>query len=432
MFIEPKSGNKYRWNERAIEVDGKLGPGSVSARDCSTGEQLVIPASELRSPATAVLIKRPGVVPQAEWDQAKLVRGLLEPYVNTNRVPKTVLQDAAKRCGRSVRQMRRYLAALRGTPLTTALVPKIPGRKAHSRLLSADVERVVIHCIRKYYLRREPMSVREVSGRIGKMCRRISIKPPRYKTVLRRVQAWDGREMMRLRRGSKAANQRYEAKVGTLTVKRPLDLVQLDHTRVDVHIVSADAFREWLGRPWLTVCIDVYSRCVLGFYLSIDAPSSLSMAVCISQAVLPKERWLKDRALEMVPWPMYGLPKKILTDNAAEFLGTAAARGCEQLGIVLEHRPVARPHWGGHVERLIGTLMGRVHCIPGTSFSNIKDRQDYDSTKKACMTLAELEEWLTYEICLNYHVTKHRAIGVSPLEKWNLGMSTDIDTAKEV
>ena len=33
-------------------------------------------------------------------------------------------------------------------------------------------------------------------------------------------------------------------------------------------------------------------------------------------------------------------------------------------------RPPGTPHFGGHIERLIGTQMGAVHLLPGTTFSN--------------------------------------------------------------
>jgi len=43
--------------------------------------------------------------------------------------------------------------------------------------------------------------------------------------------------------------------------------------------------------------------------------------------------------------------------------------------------------WMKKIERLIGTLMGRVHLLPGTTTSNVADRGDYDSAKSAGMNL---------------------------------------------
>jgi putative transposase len=60
---------------------------------------------------------------------------------------------------------------------------------------------------------------------------------------------------------------------------------------------------------------------------------------------------------------MFGIPKQVLVDNGPEFHGAALERGCCEYGITLLHRPVARPHYGGHIERLIGTMMGKVHLL---------------------------------------------------------------------
>jgi putative transposase len=85
-------------------------------------------------------------------------------------------------------------------------------------------------------------------------------------------------------------------------------------------------------------------------------------------------------------------------DNGADFKGEALRRGCEDYGIRIEFRPPGRAHFGGHIERPIGTLMQRVHTLPGTTYSNPLERGDYRSEKAACLTLKELEYWLTLEI----------------------------------
>jgi putative transposase len=137
---------------------------------------------------------------------------------------------------------------------------------------------------------------------------------------------------------------------------------------------------------------------------------------------LPKEPWLKSLGID-ASWPMYGCPKIIRTDNAAEFRATPMARGCEQYGITIEHRPVGRPHWGGHIERYIGTLMGRVHLLPGTTFSNSKQKGEYDSEERAVMTLGALQEWLVHEISGRYHHTVHSGIGMTPAQAWTQGFA---------
>ena len=93
-----------------------------------------------------------------------------------------------------------------------------------------------------------------------------------------------------------------------------------------------------------------------------------------------------------------GLADAIHVDNAKEFHSRALQRGAEEYGISLIYRPVATPHYGGHIERLIGTMMGAVHLLPGTTFSDIESRGDYNSLANSVMTLDELEQWLALEI----------------------------------
>lgn len=49
-------------------------------------------------------------------------------------------------------------------------------------------------------------------------------------------------------------------------------------------------------------------------------------------------------------------------------------RGCEDTGIAIDWRPPGEPRFGGHIERLIGTQMGKFRLQPGTTFSNPQER----------------------------------------------------------
>ncbi|WP_315860726.1 transposase family protein [Rhizobium leguminosarum] len=199
----------------------------------------------------------------------------------------------------------------------------------------------------------------------------------------------DQRRLMKSREGAKAARQQFAPVVGEYSAEYALQVVQIDHTLVDLFIVDAVS-RQPLQRPWLKMAIDVASRVVTGFYLSLERPSSTSVALAIQHLVLPKDSWLASRGIE-AEWPVFGLPDVIHLDNGREFHGKALVRGAAEHGIDLRYRPVARPHYGGHIERLIGTMMGAVHLLPGSTSSDIGSRGDYDAQRHAVMTLDELE-----------------------------------------
>jgi putative transposase len=201
-------------------------------------------------------------------------------------------------------------------------------------------------------------------------------------------------------------------------VEGVFEVVQIDHTLVDVIVVDR-AHRQPLQRPWLTLAIDVASRMVAGFYLTLESPSALSVSLVIQHLVQPKLDWLDGLGVE-AEWPTAGLPESIHVDNAKEFHSKALRRGAEEHGISLQYRPIGAPHYGGHIERLIGTMMGAVHLLPGSTFSDIKGRGDYDSVAKSALTLDELERWLALEIT-RYHAERHRSLGMPPIAAWQEG-----------
>ena len=121
-------------------------------------------------------------------------------------------------------------------------------------------------------------------------------------------------------------------------------------------------------------------------------------------------------------WPVQGKPRRVGVDNAPEFHSAAFERGCAQHGIAIDWRPPGRPQFGGVVERVIGTMMGLVHGLPGTTFSSVGQRGSYDSDKAACLTLDELERWLEVAIAKLCHLRPHEdLLGQAPLRRWEEG-----------
>jgi putative transposase len=119
---------------------------------------------------------------------------------------------------------------------------------------------------------------------------------------------------------------------------------------------------------------------------------------------------------------MSGKPCEIYVDNATEFKSEALARGCDQHGIKQSYRPLGQPHFGGIIERLIGTMMEMVHELPGTTFSNPADRGDYDSQARAALTLAELNKWLALAVAV-YHGQVHGTLKQTPAGRWEQGVA---------
>ncbi|MDD5544886.1 MAG: transposase, partial [Acidobacteriia bacterium] len=194
----------------------------------------------------------------------------------------------------------------------------------------------------------------------------------------------------------------------------------VDHTLLPVMIVH-EVSRQSIGRPWVTFAIDVFSRVILGMYLTLDAPSAMSAGMCISHAVLGKEKWLAGLDLKTVEWPCWGVMGSLHMDNAREFRGNMLKAACDEYNIDLLLRPVKTPHYGAHIERLMGTVSERLKHLPGATFSGPEEKGEYDSEGKATMSHAELEKWLVLFVAW-YHKHLHSGIGTTPLQRWREGL----------
>ncbi|MCR5860536.1 transposase family protein [Mesorhizobium sp. J428] len=279
-----------------------------------------------------------------------------------------------------------------------------------------ETEAVIAEALRDFYRTRQKPSINRLHKEIRRLCRSRGVRAPSWHAVKTRTVAADPAELTRAREGSKAARDRFRPVPGEYTAEFAFDIVQIDHTLVDVIVVDRQ-YRRPLQRPWLTLAIDVASRMVAGFYLTLEAPSTVSVALAIQHLVQPKEAWLGGLGID-AEWPTSGFPDAIHVDNAKEFRSRALRRGAEEYGIELIHRPIATPHYGGHIERLIGTMMGAVHLLPGTTFSGIEERGGYDSAANATMTMDELERWMALEIT-RYHADRHGTLGIPPLAAWH-------------
>lgn len=298
----------------------------------------------------------------------------------------------------------------------SALMPRAKGRRRGTWILPRHLEELIARAIKTFYLTAEAPSLAALVCRIQGQARQAGLRKPAWRTVRRRVEAIDTKERLCRREGAAAALASCEPVVASFDVSEPLAVVQLDHTVVDVVVVD-EVDRKPLGRPVVTFAIDVATRMVTGFYLGFDEPSVLRAGVCLSQSVFEKEAWLAARGFALA-WPVSGLPRAVHVDNAGEFHASAFTRTLQDHGIQIIYRPIGKPRFGGHVERLIGTQMGAVHLLPGTTFSNTVAKGAYPSEQRAVMTLKELERWMLLEILGVYHQRIHAGLSRPPIAVW--------------
>lgn len=359
-------------------------------------------------------------IPERAWNVAQTRFEAIRPLLDKPSRTRADVREVAEQAGFSVATFYKWLDAFESEGRVTALLPHQRSDKGATRL-SLEVEAIIKGVIEEEYLSKQKKRESHVCRVVRRRCLSAGLTPPHDNTVRSRIAAIAEELKIARRKGRKAAEAKFSPIEGSFPgADWPLAVVLIDHTKLDIILVD-DILRRPIGRPWITLAIDGFSRMVPGFYISFDPPGALATGLCIAHAVLPKDSWLAKYRVAG-EWPCWGLPKKLHLDNAKEFRGAMLERACRQYGIDIEWRPVARPHFGGHIERLLGTFSKEIHTLPGTTFSNPSERGEYDSESKAALTLSELEAWLTTYIVQVYHQRIHSSLDMPPVEKYREGI----------
>ncbi len=283
--------------------------------------------------------------------------------------------------------------------------------------------------IRTHYLQRQRVTVRYVYEQLltrileENRCRAAhdQLPVPHSSTVYRHIAALDPYECAQARYGTKYAQALYQVNLSAPAVTRAshrLARVECDHTRLDLLVVD-EKTRLPLGRPWLTALLDVCTRMVLGIYVSFAAPGYTSVMLALRHAIRPKD-YLKERYPKLQhDWPAHGVPERLIVDNGKEFHSRHLTDTCLQLGIELEHAPPQCGWYKGAMERWFGTQNTKLlHELPGTTFSNVTQRGDYDPQRHAVIALPALEELIHTWIVDLYHQQVQRGLGAVPQQCW--------------
>jgi putative transposase len=222
--------------------------------------------------------------------------------------------------------------------------------------------------------------------------------------------------------GKAAAEHKFRNAVHTNLTERPLQRVEIDHTRLDIIVVDDETGVE-IGRPWLTLVVDVETRAILGFSFSFDPPSHMTVAKALKMALMPKinlsKRWPSIKGY----WPMFGVMEVLVVDNGLEFHGESLAAACLALGITIAYCPRRRGWWKPYVERVLGTLNRAVtDGMPGRTFAKTDQKGDYDPVKEAAIPFKVMEEMIAKWIVDVYHETIHSTLGCKPRVAWEEAM----------
>jgi len=324
---------------------------AILAKDQETGKSIELKLCDVSPPQPSVSQKTETkdltLIEQKDWASAELWFSRIEPLLFLPRTAEMV-EAVAHEAGVHPATVYRKIAIYEQSGRVSDLTPTKPnGGKGQSRL-APEAEAIVGSLVKEVYLNRQKRSIKKTNDEIRRSFANADLKAPHYHTIRNRILAVSEEERDKKRLSAKVANEKHAAFPGHFPgADWPLAVVQIDHTKFDIMLVD-DIHRLCIGRPWVTLAIDVFSRMVVGIYISLDPPNSMSVGLCIVHAILPKEQWLARLDLS-TSWPCWGVMQRIHADNGREFRGNMLQRACKEYNIDLEWRPVKTPHYGAHM-----------------------------------------------------------------------------------
>jgi transposase InsO family protein len=321
----------------------------------------------------------------------------------------------------SPRTLQRWSAAWRQAEIEyecgfVGLLPHVQGRGNRSRRLPEATQEATAAFIREHYENVRQPNRFTAWAKFKHECEAKSLSAPSYRTFCRELGKRPKHEQKKKREGWKAAYdlEVFHYELSTTTPRhgdRPFEIGHIDHSPLDIELVCSRTGKG-LGRPWLTLMIDAWSRRILAIDLSFDPPSYRSCMMVMRECVTRHRR----------------LPQTIVVDGGKEFHGAYFETLLARYECTKKQRPPAQPRFGSVCERLFGIAETRfIYTLIGnTQMTKNNVRQlvpSVDPKKLAAWTYEALLDRLSEFVYEIYDTIDHPALGQSPREAFSAGLA---------
>lgn len=332
----------------------------------------------------------------SDFDEQLLLKmEVLKPLLHLKPIPWKTLQDYAKKAGRSPRTLQRWLKSYteKGIDGLRTEKPKRAGKHKKWRPF-----------IREKYLSPKRPSIAAVHGMCEQEANAENVQAPSYKTV-RRIINDIPKSVQHYHRDRRKYKDSFEVTGELFQASYPGELFLIDHRKMDVLIING----EKAVRPWITITLDQYSRCVVGYYIGFDSPSSRRVALTLRHAILPKNH---------PEWPMCGIPTLLRHDHGKDLISQHIQQVKIDLRISDFPKEKGNPKGNAEIERFYNTMAQWEQSLPGWTGRSIKERP---AEIKPSLSLAELDRQ-SFQFFLDYHRKKHSITKMLPFDRWNMGV----------
>jgi putative transposase len=317
------------------------------------------------------------------------------------------------------RRIRRWKAAYRDAERRygngyVGLLPRYHFSGNRSPRFDKVIDGLIQEIIEKDYESIKQKSYTASYGLLCMKCAELGLDAPSYKTFIKKCKKRDTYEQTKKRQGKRAA---YKFSPQYLVLERTtprhgervFQIGHIDHTPLDIELIHSQTFRN-MGRPWLTLLIDAFSRKILAIYLSFESPSYRSCMMVIRECVR-----------------LYGrLPQYVIVDGGKEFSSVYFESLLSQYGSHKKERPKAQARNGSVIERIFGTANTKfIHSLSGNTQITKNVRQVTRSVNPKNNAVWDLHRFsirLREWIDTIYHTDDHPALGQSPQEAFEASL----------
>jgi len=334
-----------------------------------------------------------------------------------------VQRKTKDKLGASVAGLARWFKADKNHSQGLASTLKKKERKKRASIFTQEVKDMAVWAIDQYYL--VPGSptiqyvydcfVEDIDEFLG-----VDVARPCYATfnewVTRMTNPYD---KMAAQYGKKAVRSANRKSLRKLVVERIHERVEVDAVHLAVGLV--DDSGRYLSTVTVFVCLDCYSRSVLGIQVQIGrGESSASVIDSYKHAITPKS--LDSYSSECVnDWPMYGVSDAYVGDGGTGYTAIKTISFCEDVGTHPETVDTGKGWKKPYVESFFATLRCQfARHLPGYCGKYTEQQLTEETVaERACLTYAQFHDALTHWIVDEYHQSPHKGLfGKTPYDVW--------------
>jgi putative transposase len=247
------------------------------------------------------------------------------------------------------------------------------------------------------------------------------LKKPSDETVRTYCLSAESFETVAAKYGKAQADAQFAGNFHPIKATRLLDVVMIDSTVADAWCVLDDETLLPLGRPTITIAVDLFTRMVLAVVVTFEPPSLFTTMAALKRVNVNKrdinERWPKIHRTS----DGWGKPTMVVVDNELSQIGKSYQAACEDAKINVRWAPIKRPQYKAVVERIFLTIKQLLlDRLPGglPHKPDLMRRLGIDPAKISTITMDKLTELLNQAINDIYHYREHGTLGIPPALAW--------------